>query len=62
MKEEYLKQAEIFQNCLGIVMILLGIGIVIYSGIGEGLLFSAAGLHVIFTRYIVVPLPREDEE
>ncbi len=51
--EEYyqtLRDAKAFQNCLGAMSIVLGLLIVILTGVGEGLLFTILGVYLIITK------------
>lgn len=63
--EEYyqtMKDAKAFQQCLGLLSIILGLVIVFLTGIGEGFLFVVLGIYLIVTKEIVVTIPREEEE
>lgn len=63
--EEYyqtMKDAKAFQQCLGLLSIILGLAIVFLAGIGEGFLFVVLGIYLIVTKEIVVTMPREEEE
>lgn len=60
--EEYyqtLRDAKVFQNCLGAMSIILGLVIVFLLKELFGLFFVVIGVYALITREIIVQLPRE---
>ena len=54
--------AIMFQKCLGVMMIILGVLLVLLAGIFEGLWFAVVGIYMIVTKEIAVTLPMEEGE